>query len=135
MDILDQKDSQKNIETEKLNEVVVNESVNAKNEDNTPVVETENYSLLSEEDLVNKAKEIVKDQISYSEIKGAIDSIKLAFYKKHKQYQEEEKKKFIEDGGIEEDYAPKTSLLEEEFKAILADYKEKRNAGRGRKAK
>ncbi len=90
---------------------------------------TEDNSLLSEEELIAKAKELVEEPTgSYSELKEKLDDIKHNFYKKFKHRQENLKKAFIEEGGSEENFSAPEDELENQIKAILNSYKERRNA-------
>jgi hypothetical protein len=86
------------------------------------------FADLSEKELVEKAKELMKlDMSSYVSLKPAMDEIKQQFYKKLKQREDELKNAFLESGGAEEDFTPPADELETELKDILASYKEKRN--------
>lgn len=60
--------------------------------------------------------------------KQELDNLKQAFYKIHNAEVEADKKVFIENGGTEEDFVPRTDETESEFKSIMAVIKEKRNA-------
>jgi len=60
--------------------------------------------------------------------KQELDSLKQSFYKFHNAELEAAKKQFIDNGGSEEDYAPQSDAIEEEFKNVMAIIKEKRSA-------
>jgi hypothetical protein len=86
------------------------------------------YSTLSEEELIAKAKELVDSSLNvYASIKNAMDEIKQNFYKKLKQRQDKLKAAFVESGGVEEDFVLPVDELENRLKDILAQYKEKKN--------
>ena len=112
-------------------EVVETVVVEEKPEETEPVSETsaEDYSQLSEEELVVKAKELLEEVgDSYAELKEKLDEIKHTFYKKFKYRQESLKKAFIEDGGVAEDFTAPEDELENQMKTVLNTYREKRNA-------
>jgi len=114
---------------EKTSEVSVEITPNAVEESEEPATPTEDYSQYSEEELVAKAKELMEDVTdSYAELKERLDGIKHTFYKKFKYRQENLKKEFLEAGGLEEDFSAPEDELENEIKAVLNTYREKRNA-------
>jgi len=91
--------------------------------------QTEDFSLLSEEELVAKAKELMESvSDSYAEVKDKLDDIKHNFYKKIKHRQESLKKMFIEAGGLAEEFVAPEDALENQIKEVLNLYREKRNA-------
>lgn len=55
-----------------------------------------------------------------------VENIRSTFYKKLKLEAEEKHKKFIEEGGAEEEYKPAPDPLEEGFKASYENYRNKR---------
>lgn len=79
----------------------------------------------TKEDILNKLKDLAQDAESIS--KQELENLKQSFYKLHNTELEAEKEKFIENGGIEEDFFPKTDELENQFKEIMTSIKEKRN--------
>ncbi len=142
MDTLDQQGALQSQNTEeKVLETTVNQINNEEetatpSPEETPVAEpveqiaglTEDYSQLSEEELVVKAKELIEGvSDSYAELKDRLDEIKHNFYKKFKYKQENLKKAFIEAGGSAEDFAAPEDALENQMKAVLNTYREKRN--------
>jgi Domain of Unknown Function (DUF349). len=60
------------------------------------------------------------------EIKHTIESLKHAFYKLKRIETEEQKRTFIEAGGIEVDFKPAEDDLEEKLKELLSVFKEKK---------
>ncbi|MCQ2194223.1 MAG: DUF349 domain-containing protein [Paludibacteraceae bacterium] len=130
MDILDQKDSQQvqgevNDQLDGLGEMII-----AGSEEDTDVnVEVEDFSSLSMPELVAKAKALTAGEIEeYAPLKASLDSIKHLFYRQLKVNNDEAKKKFLEEGGLEEDFKAQEEPLEAELKQTLSAFKEKRNA-------
>ena len=90
-------------------------------------VESADYSVCTEGELVEKMKGLLKSNPeSYASIKGDVESIKQNFYRKLKAKNEELKSAFLADGGEEADFEPVPNPLEDELKELLAKYKEKR---------
>jgi hypothetical protein len=83
------------------------------------------YSNYSEVELINELRNLLEDK-GFNEIYGQIESIKICFYKKHKLKLQEEKKKFIEEGGFEEEFKPESDPYEQDLKALLQQYKQKK---------
>lgn len=96
------------------------------------VVETpeyEDFGNMTEGELVEKAKELMKSNPeSYASLRGKMDAIKYNFYKKLRAKNDELKQKFVEEGGLPEDFKPAENPLDVELKDILQNYKEKRTA-------
>ncbi len=91
---------------------------------------TVNYSVYTKEELINAFKDLMKKDIktiSFQQIKNDIENIKINFYKKHKIETEEKKKKFIEQGGENEDFKLEQDKYEIEFKELYSNYKEIRS--------
>ncbi len=64
------------------------------------------------------------DKGSVLEIKDDVDQIKLNFYKKHKAELEKKRKRFLDEGGLPEDFKPEEEPLEKDLKEYLARYKD-----------
>lgn len=96
------------------------------------VVETpeyEDFGNMTEGELVEKAKDLMKSNPeSYTSLRGKMDAIKYNFYKKLRAQNDEIKQKFIDEGGLPEDFKPAENPLDIELKAILQEYKDKRTA-------
>ena len=73
------------------------------------------YFSMEQTDLINHLKSVV-EQAKNTDVKNEIDTIKVAFYKKHKSIVDKQRKEFIEQGGAEEDFAPQASDIDEIFK-------------------
>ena len=84
------------------------------------------YSSLTKYEIVNKFKQILSEgQITH--LRNESENLKINFYKKHKAENEERRKKFIDDGGLLEEYQAAVDPLEEEFKELYRGYRERRN--------
>ena len=82
--------------------------------------------LTTKEEVLARMKELALNAESAG--KQELDSLKQSFYKIHNAELEAAKKQFIDNGGSEEDYAPQSDAIEEEFKNVMAIIKEKRSA-------
>ena len=82
--------------------------------------------LTTKEEVLARMKELALNAESAG--KQELDSLKQSFYKLHNAELEAAKKQFIDNGGSEEDYAPQSDAIEEEFKNVMAIIKEKRSA-------
>src|SRR6056297_1141717 len=87
---------------------------------------TVDYSNFTKEQLVEKLKELVKNE-EVPGIKKEVEIIKATFYKKHRAETEEEKKEFINKGGNPEEFSPSKDPLESELKELLKEFKEKKS--------
>ncbi|MFH2143252.1 MAG: DUF349 domain-containing protein, partial [Bacteroidota bacterium] len=81
------------------------------------------YSKLSKEDLVAALKRLI-EQKPVHKIKNEIEVIKTNFYKKHHAEIEDNKKKYMEAGGLPEEYDSGTDTSEENLKAYIQKYKD-----------
>ncbi|MFP3860111.1 MAG: DUF349 domain-containing protein [Bacteroidales bacterium] len=84
------------------------------------------YTEYSREALVKRLKEIIENE-EISNKKREIDIIKATFYKKHRAFNDEQKKEFIGKGGDPEEFKPEKDQLEIELKELLKQYKDKKN--------
>lgn len=82
------------------------------------------YTNFSKADLVTEVKQLLGD-FPLEKVKDNIENLKVFFYKKHKADIEKEKKKFLEEDGLEEDFKPSTESenLEKDLKRYLDIYK------------
>lgn len=88
-----------------------------------------NYAEMTEGQLVEAAKELMKSNPeSYASLKKRMDAIKHAFYKSIKSRNEEQLQKHLDEGGKREDFVATVNPLEEEIREILQNYKTKRDA-------
>ena len=111
---------------EAATEEVVAEVQEPENVETVAVEEvTEPAKKLTKEDILTKLKEIEEDVESVS--RPEIDALKQAFYKIHNAEVEAQKQSFVAEGGKEADFMPLPDALEEDFKAVMASIREKRN--------
>ena len=87
-----------------------------------PEEEEVDYSTLSEVELINALRDLLANS-GDNDIKDDVDKIKINFYKKHRANVEEEKKKFLDEGGAEEGFEAKNALYEEDLKNLLKEYR------------
>lgn len=95
-------------------------------EKEAPMREPVDYSGLNEVELINALRDLL-DNHAEEDIKADIDSIKINFYKQHHALVEEEKKKFLEDGGVEDEFESSDAIYEEDLRNLLKDYRQLRN--------
>lgn len=79
----------------------------------------------TKESILSRLKELAQHAETAS--KQELDNLKQTFYKLHNTELEADKKQFIENGGKEEEFMPKTDPLESEFKSVMGDIKTKRS--------
>jgi len=79
----------------------------------------------TKESILSRLKELAQHAEAAS--KQELDNLKQTFYKLHNTELEADKKHFIENGGTEEEFMPKTDSLESEFKSVMGDIKTKRS--------
>ncbi len=100
-----------------------NSAIEDQNTESTPSV-VSNYSTLSNEELIEALKKCLNQEVE--EVKNDVESIKQAFYRNHRAEVENQKKLFLENGGVEEDFVPKPNELEETFKSLLKEFRDKK---------
>ena len=87
------------------------------------------YINLSEEELVEKVKELVANPgESYLAIKSEVEAIKQSFYRIINHKKEVAKEAFVAEGNEEADFVAPENANEQAFKDILTKYREKRQA-------
>ncbi len=91
-----------------------------------PAFEKIDLTGLSREKLAERLKYICKN-FEVTDIKDEVDEIKSHFYKSLNEEIEELKKRFIESGELEENFAPPVDALEIEVKEILQDFKHRKS--------
>lgn len=94
-----------------------------------PQAETSTTSIATfetETEVVNRLKEISESDEEVT--RQELDSLKSNFYRIHRQQADAAYKKFIEDGGAAEEYAPEPDPEETTFKELMAIIREKRAA-------
>lgn len=81
---------------------------------------------LSKAELVSRLKLVVQTY-SADQVKDEVEAIKSAFYKKYKAEVEELKKRFVESGEVEENFAAPIDVLEHELKDWIKTYRDRRS--------
>ena len=84
------------------------------------------YSTLSEAELIDEFKNLMENK-DFMVVHHKIDSIKLNFYKRNKAKIQEQKAKFIENGGFEEEFKAEVNPYEQDLKNLIAQYRQKKN--------
>ncbi|MDP4185579.1 MAG: DUF349 domain-containing protein [Bacteroidota bacterium] len=78
------------------------------------------------EEIIEKLKELIEQPVE--EVKDLVEELKQSFYKVQKQETEESRKRFIEEGGVEDEFIQKPDDKEEIFKSLLSAFREKKAA-------
>ena len=94
-----------------------------------PQAETSTTSIVAyetETEVVNRLKEIAESDEEVT--RQELDSLKSNFYRIHRAEADAAYKKFIEEGGAAEEYAPEPDPEETAFKELMAAIREKRAA-------
>ncbi len=94
-------------------------------EEAKPVLDKVDLSALSREKLYDRLKYVYKN-FDLTEIKDEVEEIKTYFYKLLNQEIEELKTKFVESGEAEENFSAPLDPIENEFKEILNEFREKK---------
>lgn len=87
-----------------------------------PKREKVDYTKFSQIELVNALRDVLKEHDD-RDIKQDVEIIKAAFYKHLKENAEAQKKKFLEDGGVEEDFKADEDPYEKDIKDLLRNYR------------
>lgn len=87
--------------------------------------EIEDIESLSREELVQHLEECVKEE-NINSVKSKISSIKVAFIKLDKEDKANILKKFLDEGGKEEEFEPVKDEIQIRFQVAFQTYKEKR---------
>ena len=82
------------------------------------------YATSSKQELIDALKLLINKEVDAA--KDGVEHIKQLFYKKVKLEVEEQKKLFVENGGIETDFIAAKDELEESFKALLNEFRVKK---------
>lgn len=117
-----------NPENESKADTAEHEVIEMAKEETTPLVEsvapTPTPQIATKQEIVNKLKALAEkvEESSRSEV----DSLKQAFYKLHRAEVEEQKKEFLENGGVESEFIPSEDEIESQVKELLNVIKEKK---------
>ena len=114
------------METTGLDHTVQDEQFDSNVEITTDAKASVDYSLLSKEELLVTLVNLISES-EVSSIKDDVESVKIAFYKKHKMEVDAARKAYIIEGGNSEEYVHESDGLELKLKEQLAIYREKRN--------
>ena len=82
------------------------------------------YNLFSKAELVDALKLLLDKEIA--SIKDEVEIIKQNFYKRAKSDTEEQKRKFMEEGGDEQSFVATKDDLEDALKLLLNEYRAKK---------
>ena len=85
----------------------------------------QDYTNSSKEELVATLR-LLLDRRTIQEIRKEVETIKSAFYKKHRIEIDDKRKKFLESGGSPEEFQPPPDPLEEEYKELYENYRIRR---------
>ena len=107
-------------------EVIEHHKELLENSEEDDLLKSASYSNLNNAELLSTLKEIIEKE-EISQIRNQIETIKTIFYKNHRIQVEEEKEKFVKDGGVAEEFVPTEDANEVIFKGLYAIYKEKRS--------
>ena len=103
-------------------EVTEKDSDEEKNKTEVVELEPVDHIMLHKNELVKRLKDVLKNY-PVEKIKEEVEAIKGAFYKKHKAELEDQKRKFLESGELEENFAPPVDSLEIDLKRLLQEFK------------
>jgi hypothetical protein len=84
--------------------------------------EVADYTIFSQFELVNALRELLDNNMG-EDIKDDVEAIKAQFYKLQLHEVEEQKIKFIEGGGVEEEFAEEENPYEQDIKDLLKRYR------------
>ncbi len=84
------------------------------------------YSAFSQIELVNALRDLVNSDGEH-DIKEEIDAIKAAFYQQVKDEVEEQKRLFLEEGGVEDEFVPEENPYEPDIRDLLKQYRQVRH--------
>ncbi len=126
----DKSDESASVETtaDKSEESASAENTTDKSDESDPDFELPpvDYSSYSRKELV-ETLELLLNNRPTTEIKDNIDRIRITFYRKFKEENEQLRKAFVNEGGKIEDFEPAADEDEERLKTLLERYREKRN--------
>jgi hypothetical protein len=115
-------DSNPDLEAEEVTDRLESEENEDEEEDERPSVD---YTNFTKEQLVERLRDLIQNE-NIPGVKKEVEIIKANFYKKHRAETEEEKKRFINEGGNPEEFTPSKDAAETELKELLKEYKEKK---------
>ncbi|NOU59264.1 DUF349 domain-containing protein [Marinifilum caeruleilacunae] len=95
------------------------------NEKESELQKEPDYTLMEKSELKNRLSLLLENE-SLSAVKEKVEAIQFNFYKKHKEEIEAAKKKFIAEGGPEEEFDFGTDELEVQVREMLQKFKDKK---------
>ncbi len=84
------------------------------------------YSTYNEVELINAFRDLLKEDDFLAAL-PKIDTIKAVFYKKLKAKNQEQKKKFLDEGGMEEEFKPESDPYEQDMKDLMQQVRQKKS--------
>lgn len=120
-------ETQTEIQTEPVAETNTEEVKSDAGQDEKAVSEDkpEDISSLSKPELCERLKVLI-DSESILGVKNEVEVIKQSFYKKNKAETDQQRAEFLEAGGSELDFIPVSAELEDEFKELLNEYRNRK---------
>lgn len=108
-----------------INENLTNEEQHTQ-EENDPVTETTaQLDQLTQEQLCKHLQQLLEQDVTT--VKEEVEKTKQNFYKKNQEAIDQQRLAYQENGGEEKDFIPTVTPIEEEFKKLLGQYKDKKN--------
>lgn len=108
-----------------INENLTNEEQHTQ-EENDPVTETTaQLDQLTQEQLCKHLQQLLEQDVTT--VKEEVEKTKQNFYKKNQEAIDQQRLAYQENGGEEKDFIPAVTPIEEEFKKLLGQYKDKKN--------
>lgn len=108
-----------------INENLTNEEQHTQ-EENDPVTETTaQLDQLTQEQLCKHLQQLLEQDVTT--VKEEVEKTKQNFYKKNQEAIDQQRLAYQENGGEEKDFIPTVAPIEEEFKKLLGQYKDKKN--------
>ena len=101
------------------------EDVTEVKEEKKKLQEEPDYTLMEKGELVDRLVLLMENE-AIAKVKNKIEAIKLNFYKKHHEEIAETKKKFLADGGAEEDFEFGPDELELKVKDLLQKFRDRK---------
>jgi hypothetical protein len=85
-------------------------------------IEKPDYSKYSQVELVNAMRDVLENNGDH-DVKDEIETIKSVFYKNLNEAIKQQKQKFLEEGGAEEDFVAEEDPYEKDIKDLLKDFR------------
>ncbi len=117
-----EKQEQKNVDVKNMSETVAEVEKETINTEQNKKVD---FDKMDKEQLCEHFKSVLKKDIST--IKEEVEVIKQNFYKKNQEELDAQREVYESEGGEPQNFIPSTPKLEEEFKQLINQYKNKRN--------